>query len=213
MARATSYGCRCAIAASQQSPTSLRQPGRPRSALSEGACLGAARCQTVAMDATTFLTQYVPGYAALEQPERDAISHFTLLWSAMEGRVLQTNANPTSLVETAKVMARAGQVNLSAYQRSLAHFRERYFIDGGFTDHFDQLLFRPRDRRALVEAVLSGNDNDSASVVAALLLIVYRLRNNLFHGAKWAYGIKGQQANFTFGAEVLMRVLEVHGVP
>lgn len=165
------------------------------------------------MDATAFLIQYVPGYVDLEQPERDAISHFTLLWSAMEGRVLQTNANPTSLVEAAKVMARAGQVHLDAYQHSLAHFRERYFQDGAFTYHFEHLLFRPRDRRALVEAVLSGNDNDPASVVAALLIIVYRLRNNLFHGAKWAYGIKGQQANFMFGGEVLMRVLEVHRGP
>lgn len=84
----------------------------------------------------------------LEQPERDAISHFTLPWSAMEGRVLQTNANPNSLVEAAKVMARAGQVHLDAYQRSLAHFRERPFQDGAFTYHFEQLLFRVRQVEA-----------------------------------------------------------------
>ena len=183
----------------------FRQPDRLRAM---GPVL-AQRCQNLPMDATTFLTQYVPGYANLEHHERDAISHFTLLWSAMEGRVLQTNATPSSLVEAAKEMARRGQIDPAAYQRSLHHFRERYFQGGAFTYHFEQLLFRPRDRRALVEAVLSGNDNNSASVVAALLLIVYRLRNNLFHGAKWAYGIKDQQANFMFGAEVLMHVLGV----
>lgn len=163
------------------------------------------------MDPTNFLMQYVPGYAELGPPERDAISHFTLLWSAMEGRVLQTNANPTSLVEAVKAMALNGQLNVGAYQDSLAYFRNRYFQDGGFTHHFDQLLFRPRDRRPLVEAVLCDRQNDPISIVAALLLIVYRLRNNLFHGAKWAYGIRGQQANFMHGAQVLMRVLEVHG--
>lgn len=165
------------------------------------------------MDPTTFLMQYVPGYADLGKPERDAISHFTLLWSAMEGRVLQTNANPTSLVDAVKAMAQNGQLDVEAYQGSLAYFRDRYFQDGAFTYHFDQLLFRSRDRRPLVEAVLCGKENDPVSVLCALLLVVYRLRNNLFHGAKWAYGIKGQQANFTHGAEVLMRVLEVHHGP
>jgi len=165
------------------------------------------------MDPTNFLMQYVPGYADLGQQERDAISHFTLLWSAMEGRVLQANANPTSLVGAVKVMAENGLLDIDAYQGSLAYFRDRYFRDGGFTYHLDQLLFRSRDRRPLVEAVLCGKENDPISVVSALLLVVYRLRNNLFHGAKWAYGIKGQQANFTHGAEVLMRVLEAHHCP
>lgn len=164
------------------------------------------------MDPTNFLAQYVPGYAELSQPERDAISHFTLLWSAMEGLVLQSSANPTSLVEIVKTTAENGRLNVDAFQESLAYFRDRYFQDGEFTHHFDDLLFRPRDQRPLVEAVLSGKDNQPVNVVAALLLIIYRLRNNLFHGAKWAYGIKGQQANFAHGAQVLMHVLEVrHG--
>jgi hypothetical protein len=162
------------------------------------------------MDPTNFLTQYVPGYADLSQPERDAISHFTLLWSAMEGLVLHASANPTSLVDAVNAMAQQGRLNVAAYQDSLTYFRNRYFQGGEFTYHFDQLLFRPRDRRPLVEAVLSDKDNDPVNVVAALLLVIYRLRNNLFHGAKWAYGIKGQQTNFTHGAEVLMLVLEVH---
>jgi hypothetical protein len=162
------------------------------------------------MDPTNFLTQYVPGYANLSQPERDAISNFSLLWSAMEGFVLQGSANPTSLVNAAKTMVQKERLNVVAYQDSLAYFRNRYFQGGEFTHHFEQLLFRPHDKRALVEAVLSEKDNDPVSVVAALLLIVYRLRNNLFHGAKWAYGIKGQQMNFSHGSDVLMRTLEAH---
>lgn len=162
------------------------------------------------MDPTKFLTQYVPGYADLSQPERDAIAHFSLLWSAMEGLVLQNSANPTALFDAVKAMEQQERLNVVAYQDSLAYFRNRYFQGGEFTHHFEQLLFRPRDRRPLVEAVLNDKDNDPASVVAALLLIIYRLRNNLFHGAKWAYGIKGQQMNFSHGSDVLMRVLEAH---
>ncbi|MFT7771721.1 hypothetical protein [Roseateles sp.] len=107
-------------------------------------------------------------------------------------------------------MADSGRIDPNAYANSLAYFRDRYFQGGQFTHNFEQLLFRPRDRRALVEGVLSGQDGDPQHMVAALLLIVYRLRNNLFHGAKWAYGIKGQQPNFNHGAEVLMAVLGAH---
>jgi len=35
------------------------------------------------------------------------------------------------------------------------------------------------------------------------------LRNNLFHGVKWAYGIRGQQPNFEHGADILMGMLEL----
>lgn len=175
-----------------------------------GRCRARGSAKLLSMDPTNFLTQCVPGYADLSQPERDAISHFTLLWSAMEGLVLQTSANPTSLVDAVKAMALQGLHNAGAYQDALAYFRNRYFLGGEFTHHFDQLLFRSRDRRPLVEAVLSDKDNDPVNVVAALLLIIYGLTNNLFHGAKWAYGIKGQQTNFAHGAEVLMRMLEVH---
>jgi hypothetical protein len=36
-------------------------------------------------------------------------------------------------------------------------------------------------------------------------------RNNLFHGAKWAYGLRDQRENFTHANTVLMRLLERHG--
>jgi len=43
--------------------------------------------------------------------------------------------------------------------------------------------------------------------VAALLIVVYRLRNNLFHGEKWAYEMKDQRSNFEQANEVLMKAM------
>jgi hypothetical protein len=45
--------------------------------------------------------------------------------------------------------------------------------------------------------------------LTALFIIVYRLRNNLFHGSKWAYSFKGQLENFTHAGTVLMRAIEL----
>ncbi|WP_051320449.1 hypothetical protein [Cupriavidus sp. amp6] len=162
------------------------------------------------MDSTAFLRQFVQGYAELSDEELAAIADFTFLWSAMEGLVLQANASPTSLVAAVNALAQAGRLNLAPFEESLAYFRNRYFQGGEFTHHFDKLLFRRPDRRPLVEAVLKGEDEEPAHIVGALLLIVYRLRNNLFHGEKWAYGIRGQHANFRHASDVLMRLIELH---
>jgi hypothetical protein len=45
----------------------------------------------------------------------------------------------------------------------------------------------------------------------ALLVIVYRLRNNLFHGEKWEGGISGQKDNFDNANRVLIAALECNG--
>jgi hypothetical protein len=49
---------------------------------------------------------------------------------------------------------------------------------------------------------MKGEAADLSEVAAALLIIVYRLRNNLFHGVKWAYEIQGQLENFNHGNAV-----------
>ena len=51
--------------------------------------------------------------------------------------------------------------------------------------------------------------HDAWEDAAGLLIVVYRLRNNLFHGLKWAYAIRGQHANFGNANTALARALEL----
>jgi len=51
------------------------------------------------------------------------------------------------------------------------------------------LHFKSADHKELVENVLQGNTKDEADILSAILIIIYRLRNNFFHGKKWSYGI------------------------
>ncbi|CAG2148303.1 hypothetical protein [Cupriavidus numazuensis] len=164
------------------------------------------------MDTNDWLTKHAPGFANLSREEREGIAHFAFLWSLFEGRVLNAGGSPEKLVQLAKSMTEQGSVNLALFAGPLEHFRIRYWLDGRPTYLFDGLNFRRGDRRPLVESVLSGQTNSSDDIVSALLLIVYRLRNNLFHGMKWAYGIREQLANFQNANEVLMRVLERHAL-
>jgi len=83
--------------------------------------------------------------------------------------------------------------------------------NGSLTHHFPFLNLRPSDHPDLVQAVIEGTNDNPRDRVLSLLMIVWRLRNNLFHGAKWAYELRGQRDNFTHANCVLMRMLDRHG--
>ena len=97
-----------------------------------------------------------------------------------------------------------------AFARSLAYFKDRYFQNGMATEHFRGLNLRRNDEPSLVEAVLKGENTNPIDGVIVLLIVVFRLRNNLFHGAKWAYGISDQLGNFTHANATLMSALDIH---
>jgi hypothetical protein len=103
------------------------------------------------------------------------------------------------------------RLNLGLFDESLAYFRQRYFSEGEFTYHFRDLKFRSGDHRSLVESVLRGTNQEPPAIVSALLIIVYRLRNNLFHGEKWVGKIYDQKNNFDNANQILMMALETEG--
>jgi hypothetical protein len=164
-----------------------------------------------AMNPVDWLCENAPGFNGLSEEERVAIMHFSLLWSFFEAKALNTNASTNSILTLVHKWADEGRLNIVPFAQSLAYFRNRYFIHGAPTEHFLGLNLRRNDIPDLVSAVLRGENNDPAECVAVLLIVVFRLRNNLFHGVKWAYGIRGQLSNFTNANAVLMAALDIQG--
>ena len=157
-----------------------------------------------------WLCANAPGFDSLTQEERNAIMHFALLWSFFEAKVLGAQACAKSIVEVSKRWESEARLKPESFSNYLSYFQRRYFKNGKFTDRFDSLRFRKNDNKELVEAVVKGETKNIGEIAAALLIIVYRLRNNLFHGEKWAYGINGQLDNFTNANSLLMLALELH---
>ena len=58
--------------------------------------------------------------------------------------------------------------------------------------------------------VLNGEDGALENIAATVLIIVYRFRNNLFHGLKWSYNLQGQLENFMHANKALKRAVELH---
>ncbi|MEH6662935.1 MAG: hypothetical protein V7679_14915 [Parasphingorhabdus sp.] len=152
------------------------------------------------------------GYTNLSADERQAIHDFSLLWSLFEARVLNNNANIPRIRQRVAEAANLGaEIDAAALQESLAYFSARYYTNGNFNHHFEQLRFQNGQNggRAEAEAVLNGTQTTAPEVLTALLAIIYRLRNNLFHGEKWTYCFKDQLDNFTHASLVLMRTIEI----
>ena len=157
------------------------------------------------MEPVEWLRHTVPGFDNLSEEERGAIRDFAMLCSLFEGTVLGTRGSAGALVAIVDGLRERGAVDLVALDAAIVHFRGRYYANGVFTPAFDQHLhFRNNDRRPVAEAFVSGATNDPAEMLKGLLIIVYRLRNNLFHGVKWTYRIQGQLENFRHANATLM---------
>lgn len=157
-----------------------------------------------------WLGHKAPGFGELSSGEKNVIMQFALLWSFFEAKVLSTNGSARVIADVVRSWAERGLLTAGAFEGPLAYFRNRYCDAGEFTYYFEHLYFRSRDNRDLVEKVIRGLSENPVEITTALLIIVYRLRNNLFHGLKWAYDIQGQKLNFMHANAVLMQAIDMH---
>lgn len=157
-----------------------------------------------------WLIEKIPGYAVLPGPDRDAIKTFALLWSLFEAKVMGAEASARKIAMAVDQWDAAGALAAELYDEEIAYFRNRYFQDGEFTLHFGKLLLRKWDMPDLIAAGITGMADTPRDRVLTVLLIIWRFRNNLFHGEKWAYNLQGQLSNFNHANAVMTRVLERH---
>jgi hypothetical protein len=161
--------------------------------------------------AIEWLKARAPGFNNLAQEEQDAITDFSLLWSFFECRILNTQGNARAICNAVEGWQHSGALSPQLLDDELAYFRNRYYANGQATDYFDGLRLQRPDRAPIVRSVLDGTNNDPQNTTVAALIIVYRYRNNLFHGVKWGYELAGQFGNFTNANNVLIKVLDRYG--
>jgi hypothetical protein len=123
---------------------------------------------------------------------------------------MKAEANARQMTKAVDQWEADGTLGAELYDGELAYFRDRYFQNGEFTFRFENLKLRKSDMPDLITAGVRGDADSPRDRVLTVLLIVWRLRNNLFHGEKWAYELQGQLDNFIRANAVLMRVLERH---
>lgn len=156
--------------------------------------------------AIDWLKKQNPDFGNLTLTELNTVMHFTLVWSYFEATKLATCASSKSI----QAWAKKADFNFSKFESSFNYFRNRYFENTESDLNFKGLNFKNNIDKDFVKKNIQNNKQNSTDNVAALLIVVYRLRNNLFHGTKWGNGINGQKENFLYATQALIAACETN---
>ncbi|GAK98214.1 hypothetical protein JCM19294_847 [Nonlabens tegetincola] len=131
------------------------------------------------------------------------IKDFSLLWNIFENLVCDRNCTINRIEESLNPI----EFQIEDFENHLNYFKERYTSDNNTNERFEYLRIVPNARKEFVKQVLLGNDNNTSNKILALAIIVYRYRNNLFHGEKNFMLLNEQEENFSIANQVLTSIL------
>lgn len=134
----------------------------------------------------------------------ESIKSFSLIWNIFERYVCNNNFS----IARAENEISVENFDIAKFQNHLDYFKNRYTENGNVNYRFAHLNFRANDRQQLVSDVLLGGVVEPCQVVLALIIIVYRYRNNLFHGIKDIQLIDQQNENFEIANSFLTTLLD-----
>lgn len=158
-----------------------------------------------------WINQFFDNGIDLQQNEGlDRIRNFALFWNMFENFACANFANVTKIENFVEKLNGRTAITLELVNPYLEYFIDRYTIPNNQIN-IDGLQFRTNqsDIRAKgkIEAVLSRQVETPKEILEALLLILLRFRNNLFHGNKQIVNLEGQITNFTIANKLLAEVL------
>lgn len=130
------------------------------------------------------------------------IWEFVVLWNYFERNICKKEFRPDMVEDYVKV------INQKSIDSHYDYFRTRYVCNTSTNSHFERLFPSSRGRKEEVKNLLLGKENASLDKASAIILIVYRLRCNLFHGIKTADMLKQQEELFRQACIFLIDILE-----
>jgi len=154
-------------------------------------------------DAVNWFSQFSASGTPIDASELQPILEFTLIWNLFERETCDRFVRITAVRDHVNRASNRGQLHREAFEPYLSFFRSRYPSYNEEEFLADHLLSGRRrhvagdlEDIALLRDVLAGISTDTNNVVYALLFIVYRVRNNLFHGEKDVYTLHLQRDLF-----------------
>ncbi|HNY49709.1 MAG TPA: PAS domain-containing protein [Smithella sp.] len=155
-----------------------------------------------------WLSEKVPEFGALPECDKEAIQDFLMLWSFFKGTKLNNDGSVNAIkkyVESIRCDGSLYQFNIASYIRYL---RIKYYADGKFTEFYSGLEMEQSNAgMEYVENMLKGNSMNQEDELIACLVIIHRLRENLFYGNHWRHQLQGQYDNFTRANKLLMELI------
>jgi hypothetical protein len=154
--------------------------------------------------------------SSLNDEDFEPIYYFSLLWNLFEGKLFATNFCLSQDTTKRKIQDICSQLNNgdnNIVNTTFNHFKHRYVSDGNTNDGFDSSLFldgRNEDLKNEAREILLKTEPSMMEKLKSLVIIIYRLRNNLFHANKELRFIDGQRCNFVHANQFLKMCIEKH---
>lgn len=154
-----------------------------------------------------WISRQAPGFAELSIEERDAIADFSMIWSFFEGTRLDGSGSMRTIRQFADELEQRDTIGRCETSTYLQYLKQRYVDNGQLNYHFQHLhIDRSGDPAEIRTTLLDGAAEERTKLIGCLG-IVFRLRNNLFHGEKWQYELRDQRQNFTNATTFLLRCM------
>jgi len=162
-----------------------------------------------AIDELEWISKFYGNGLDLKVKGIERITNFTFLWNMFEAFACGTWADYEKINTAVDKMDASDPIDVKPY---VNYFRDRYFDKHGSTPLFNGLKFRPTggdaNAKAKVTDALTLKETNGVEVLKALLYILYRFRNNLFHGGKNVANIVSQIDNFIVANNLLIEILD-----
>lgn len=139
------------------------------------------------------------------QEDLDTVGYFLILWSLFERICCNTYANKSTIdcvIENVKDSFSDTMLN-----EAFGYMKERYKDK----EKFKNLRFRETGGKVMKEHCENTFSDEEASKedkLKTVLYIIYRYRNNLFHGSKQIPALQQQKDNFNMAYKVLIECIE-----
>lgn len=131
------------------------------------------------------------------------VKNFSLLWNVFEKKVCDTRCSIPILEKKLNLV----DFDLNEFEEHLEYFKNRYISEGQINQRFDHLRVNNLKYKGLVINVLLGDETEDSDIILALMVIVYRYRNNLFQGNKDILHLNTQEVNFHHANQILKKIL------
>jgi len=140
---------------------------------------------------------------SLSESDLSNVKDFSLIWSIFDRHVCNSGFSITRIEQKYSYM----KFDSKEMETFLDYFKKRYIENGVTNERFNKLRLRPNDRSKFVSDILLEGDYNPGNIALAITIIIYRYRNNFFHGLKEFRNIDKQDKNFEVANEFLKTII------
>lgn len=147
-------------------------------------------------------------YYQIDDTKLQSIFYFSLIWNLFEKELCAKDGNIRVHPEQHSTQY-AEKINQELLSQVFDYFQDRYALNGSKTQKYESFEFKSEDIKNEVFENLTIDKPTVKQKLKAILLIAFRLRNNLFHGEKQVEMLYEQNENFAQVNLLLTHLIDI----